>query len=101
MKAPEKTMLALSADKYAAGLTATVVFEPYGMGPPGFGPSVAAKLISFEAKGSGLPDLKDRNVVLVLEGVKVNVGGRYAGTVTTRVFGDQTALMLTDVEEKR
>jgi hypothetical protein len=100
MQAPEKTMLALPADKYASGLKASVVFEPYGMGPPSFGRSIAVNLISFDPGDSGLPDLKGRNVVLVLDGVTVDSGGRYSGRVTTRVFGDQTALMLTDVEAK-
>jgi len=96
---PEKTLWALSADTYAAGVRITVEFQPYGIGPSSFGPSVVVLVTSAEAEdpSAKAPDLEGRNVIFLLGDSVVDKGGTYEGVAVTQAQGDRVVLVLEDV----
>jgi hypothetical protein len=96
---PERSLWALSPDSHDAGLEIDVEFEPYGVGPPAYGPSIVALVSVAEhvSPGGRAPDLVGRNVVFVLGDQSVEAGGRYVGTVVTREQDDRIVLVLQDV----
>lgn len=95
---PERSLWALSPESYDPGVEITVEFEPYGIGPSSYGPSIVALVSAAtpEAPGTRAPDLVGRNVVLIVGDVSVAVGGRYTGTVVTRAQDDRIVLVLQD-----
>jgi len=97
---PEKTLWALAPEACDAGVRVAVEFEPYGVGPSLFGPSIVAKVTSAESDSSSAktPDLAGRNVVLLLGESVVDAGGRYRGVALTKVQQDRVVLVLDDVE---
>jgi len=96
---PDRSLWALSPDSYDEGLEIEVEFEPYGVGPSSYGPSIVALVSAADPvdPGGRAPDLVGRNVVLVLGDQRVEAGGRYVGTVVTREQDDRIVLVLQDV----
>ena len=96
---PEKTLWALSADTYSAGVGIAVEFQPYGIGPSSFGPSVVVLVTSAEAEDASAkaPDLEGRNVIFLLGDSAVDKGGTYEGVAVTQAQGDRVVLVLEDV----
>ena len=100
---PERSLWALSAESYDTGVVISVEFEPYGVGPSSYGPSIVALVSSATPIDSGVkaPELVGRNVVLIVGDVDVEVGGRYMGTVVTRAQDDRVVLVLQDAAPER
>ena len=96
---PDRSLWALSPDSYDEGLEIEVEFEPYGIGPSSYGPSIVGLVSAAEprARDGRVPDLTGRNVVFILGDQLVKVGGRYAGVAVTRMQGDRIVLVLQDV----
>lgn len=96
---PEKTLWAVSAETYSAGVRIAVEFQPYGIGPSSFGPSVVVLVTSAEAEdpSAKAPDLEGRNVVFLLGDSVVDQGGTYEGIAATQAQGDRVLLVLEDV----
>lgn len=100
---PKETLVAVSPDKCDEGVVFTILFEPYGIGPGSFGPSIVAKVVSAKAEEgpAKFPDIAGRNVVLVLGELEVPAGGLHTAKGRTAKRDDMVYFKLTEVTPAR